>query len=143
MLLCSPSPSAWIARSIWPSERGRRQHHARPGSAEERAARALSRSLPRSHISEITFAPALAHIARPEDLVRSARRGGMRRITMNKGRRIAVAGLGAMTPAFIATDQVQARSPDATVIAPDLTCAAIITLDQEATNRALHALYPL
>jgi len=38
---------------------------------------------------------------------------------MNKARRIAVAGLGAMTPALIATDHVQARSVAGTAIAPD------------------------
>ena len=59
---------------------------------------------------------------------------------MNKGRRIAVAGLGAMTPAFIATDQVQARSADATGIAPAQTSASNITLDQEALKSALLAL---
>ena len=31
---------------------------------------------------------------------------------MNKARRMLVAGLGAMTPAFIATDQVQARTAE-------------------------------
>ena len=61
---------------------------------------------------------------------------------MNKGRRIAVAGLGAMTPAFIATDQVQARSADATGIAPAQTSASNITLDQEALKSALLALSP-
>ena len=61
---------------------------------------------------------------------------------MNKGRRIAVAGLGAMTPAFIATDQVQARSADATRIAPAQTSASNITLDQETLKSALLALSP-
>jgi len=61
---------------------------------------------------------------------------------MNKGRRIAVAGLGAMTPAFIATEQVQARSADATGIAPAQTSASNITLDQEALKSALLALSP-
>src|SRR6266496_3374886 len=47
---------------------------------------------------------------------------------MHKARRIVVAGLGAMTPAFVATDQVQARAAAG---------APTIALDQEALKRAL------
>ena len=56
---------------------------------------------------------------------------------MNKTRRMLVAGLGAMTPAFIATNQVQARS-----IAPAQSGATAIALDQETLKRALLGLSP-
>ena len=56
---------------------------------------------------------------------------------MNKTRRMLVAGLGAMTPAFIATNQVQARS-----IEDAQSGATAIALDQETLKRALLGLSP-
>jgi hypothetical protein len=61
---------------------------------------------------------------------------------MNKVRRIVVAGLGAMTPAFIATDQLQARSAEGAAIAPDQSSAPTIALDQEGLKSALLGLSP-
>ena len=56
---------------------------------------------------------------------------------MNKARRMLVIGLGAMTPAFIATDQVEARSIEDAAIAPPGRGAPTIALDQEALKSAL------
>src|SRR5207244_9260016 len=61
---------------------------------------------------------------------------------MNKTRRMLVAGLGAMTPAFIATNQVQARSIEDVAIAPAQSGATAIALDQETLKRALLGLSP-
>ena len=61
---------------------------------------------------------------------------------MNKARRMLAAGLGAMTPAFIATDQGQARSIEAATIAPAQNSAPTIAPDQEALKRALLGLCP-
>jgi hypothetical protein len=61
---------------------------------------------------------------------------------MNKGRTIVAAGLGAMTPAFIATDQVQGRSIDGASIAPAQSGVPAIALDQEALKNALLELSP-
>jgi hypothetical protein len=67
---------------------------------------------------------------------------GKRRTIMNKARRIVVAGLGAMTPAFIATDQVQARAADGAAAAPVQSGALTIALDQETLKNALLELSP-
>ena len=56
---------------------------------------------------------------------------------MHKARRIVVAGLGAMTPAFVATDQVQARAAAGAAISPVPSGAPTIALDQEALKSAL------
>ena len=48
---------------------------------------------------------------------------------MNKARRMLAIGLGAMTPAFIATDQVEARSIEDAAIAPPGRGAPTIALD--------------
>jgi hypothetical protein len=61
---------------------------------------------------------------------------------MNKTCRIVVAGLGAMTPAFIATDHVQARSIADGATAPAESGAPAIAPDQEALKRALLELSP-
>ena len=61
---------------------------------------------------------------------------------MNKTRRMLVAGLGAMTPALIATDQGQARTVEGAAIAPVPSGAAVIALDQEALKSALLGLSP-
>jgi hypothetical protein len=61
---------------------------------------------------------------------------------MNKARRIVVAGLGAMTPAFIATDQVQARAAEGAAIGSAQSGARTIALDQEALKSALLELSP-
>ena len=61
---------------------------------------------------------------------------------MNKTRRMLVAGLGAMTPAFIATNQVQARSIEDVAIAPAQSGATAIALDQETLKHALLGLSP-
>ena len=61
---------------------------------------------------------------------------------MNKARRIVVAGLGAMTPAFVVTDQVQARPAESAAIAPTQTGIRTIALDQEALKSALLELSP-
>jgi len=61
---------------------------------------------------------------------------------MNKARRIATAGLGAMTPAFLATDQIQARTVEGAAIGPAQSGAPTIALDQEALKRALLELSP-
>jgi hypothetical protein len=53
-----------------------------------------------------------------------------------------VAGLGAMTPAFIATDQVQARAAEGAAIAPAQNGAPTIVLDREALKNALLELSP-
>ena len=53
-----------------------------------------------------------------------------------KARRMLVAGLGAMTPAFVVTDQVQARPAESAAIAPTQTGIRTIALDQEALKRA-------
>ena len=59
---------------------------------------------------------------------------------MNRVRRIAVAGLGAMTPALIATDQAEARSVDRAL---ELTQSApTVALEQEALKTALLELSP-
>jgi len=55
---------------------------------------------------------------------------------MNKTRRMLVAGLGAMTPAFVATDHVQARTVEPAAIAPVRSGAPALALDQEALKRA-------
>ena len=54
---------------------------------------------------------------------------------MNKTRRM-LAGLGAMTPAFIAADHVQARTVEPAAIAPVRSGAPALALDQEALKRA-------
>ena len=54
-----------------------------------------------------------------------------------KARRMLVAGLGAMTPAFVVTDQVQARPAESAAIAPTQTGIRTIALDQEALKSAL------
>src|SRR5437588_13087352 len=61
---------------------------------------------------------------------------------MNKTRRMLVAGLGAMTPAFIAADHVQARSVERAAIAPVQSGAPALALDQEALKRVLLGLSP-
>ena len=61
---------------------------------------------------------------------------------MNKTRRMLVAGLGAMTPAFIAADHVQARTVEPAAIAPVRSGAPALALDQEALKRALLGLSP-
>ena len=61
---------------------------------------------------------------------------------MNKARRIATAGLGAMTPAFLATDQIQARTVEGAAIGPAQSGAPTIALDQEALKRVLLELSP-
>ena len=61
---------------------------------------------------------------------------------MNKTRRMLVAGLGAMTPAFVATDHVQARTVEPAAIAPVQSGAPALALDQEALKRALLGLSP-
>jgi hypothetical protein len=61
---------------------------------------------------------------------------------MNKARRIVIAGIGAMTPGFIATDQVQARAADDGAIAPVQSGAQSIPFDQEALKSALLGLSP-
>src|SRR5947208_996739 len=61
---------------------------------------------------------------------------------MNKTRRMLVAGLGAMTPAFIAADHVQARTVEPAAIAPVQSGAPALALDQEALKRALLGLPP-
>src|SRR5439155_25331212 len=62
---------------------------------------------------------------------------GKRMSIMNKARRIVVAGLGAMTPAFVVTDQVQARPAESAAVAPAQTGIRTIALDQEALKSAL------
>lgn len=59
---------------------------------------------------------------------------------MNKARRIVVAGIGAMTPAFVVMDAAQAR-PDVGAIAP-VQSGATIAPDQEALKSALLGLSP-
>jgi hypothetical protein len=61
---------------------------------------------------------------------------------MNKARRFVVAGLGAMTPAFVATDQVQARGAETAALGPAESSASTIALDQEALKSALLGLSP-
>ena len=68
---------------------------------------------------------------------------------MNKARRIATAGLGAMTPAFLATDQIQARTVEGAAIGPaqsgeqrNIVLIRIVAIDQEALKRALLELSP-
>src|SRR5205807_8019280 len=61
---------------------------------------------------------------------------------MNKARRMLIAGLGAMTPVFIATDQVQARTAEGAANEPIQTGAPTIALDQEALKSALLELPP-
>jgi hypothetical protein len=61
---------------------------------------------------------------------------------MNKTRRIVVASLGAMTPALIATDQVQARATEGPAITPVQSGAPTIAVEQEALKSALLALSP-
>src|SRR5438876_80730 len=61
---------------------------------------------------------------------------------MNKTRRMLVAGLGAMTPAFIAADHVQARTVEPAAIAPVQSGAPALALDQEALKSALLELSP-
>jgi len=61
---------------------------------------------------------------------------------MNKARRMLIAGLGAMTPVFIATDQVQARTAEGAANEPIQTGAPTIALDQEALKSALLELSP-
>jgi hypothetical protein len=62
---------------------------------------------------------------------------------MNKMRRIAVAGIGAMTPALIATDQVQARATQGAALGRTQSGAPTIALDQEALKSALLGLSPV
>jgi hypothetical protein len=61
---------------------------------------------------------------------------------MKKARKVLVAGLGAMTPAFIATDQVQAHAVEGAAIAPAQSGAPATGLDQEALKSALLGLSP-
>jgi hypothetical protein len=61
---------------------------------------------------------------------------------MNKTRRIVVASLGAMTPALIATDQVQARAAEGAAITPVQSDAPTVAIEQEALKSALLALSP-
>ena len=56
---------------------------------------------------------------------------------MNKARRVLVVGVGAMTPAVIAADQVQARSVQPAAIRTAQGDTPRIALDQEALKRAL------
>src|SRR5439155_6596129 len=67
---------------------------------------------------------------------------GKRRSIMNKARKIVVAGLGAMTPAFIVTDTAQARSAEGAVIGLSQSAAPTMALDQEALKSALLELSP-
>jgi hypothetical protein len=57
---------------------------------------------------------------------------------MNNMRKVLVAGLGAMTPVFIATNQVQARAAENTV----QTGAPTMAADQDALKSALLDLSP-
>ena len=61
---------------------------------------------------------------------------------MNKARRVLVVGVGAMTPAVIAADQVQARSVQPAAIRTAQGDTPRIALDQEALKRALLELSP-
>jgi hypothetical protein len=61
---------------------------------------------------------------------------------MKKARRIVVAGLGAMTPTFIATDQVQARAAEGAAVAAVQSGALTTAFDQEALKSALLELSP-
>src|SRR5437660_935412 len=61
---------------------------------------------------------------------------------MNKARRVLVVGVGAMTPAVIAADQVQARSVQPAAIRTAQGDTPRIALDQEALKRALLGLSP-
>jgi len=61
---------------------------------------------------------------------------------MNKTHRLMVAGIGAMTPAFIATDQLQARAAEGAAIGLAQSGRPAIALDQEALKSALLALSP-
>ena len=61
---------------------------------------------------------------------------------MNKARKVLVAGLGAMTPAFVLTDATQPRSVGPVTIAPTHSVAPDHALDQEALKRALLELSP-
>jgi hypothetical protein len=54
-----------------------------------------------------------------------------------KAHRIVAAGLGAMTPAFIATTEIQARAAEGTAIAPAQIGTPAAALDQEALKSAL------
>jgi hypothetical protein len=53
-----------------------------------------------------------------------------------------VASLGAMTPAFIATDHVQARAAEGAAITPVQSGAPTIAVEQEALKSALLELSP-
>ena len=61
---------------------------------------------------------------------------------MNKTHTLMVAGIGAMTPAFIATDQLQARAAEGAAIGLAQSGRPAIALDQEALKSALLALSP-
>jgi hypothetical protein len=61
---------------------------------------------------------------------------------MNRSRKMLVAGLGAMTPALIATDQVRARAAEGAAITPVQSGAPTIAVEQEALKSALLALSP-
>ena len=64
------------------------------------------------------------------------------RTVMNNKRKVLVAGLGAMTPAFIATDQVRARAAECAAIEPAQSSAPSMALDQDALKSALLELSP-
>jgi hypothetical protein len=61
---------------------------------------------------------------------------------MKKVRRVLVAGLGAITPAFITADQIQARAAEDGASAPAQSGAPTVALDQEALKSALLGLSP-
>jgi hypothetical protein len=61
---------------------------------------------------------------------------------MKKAHKVLIAGLGAMTPAFIATDQVQARPAERAAVEPIQSRVPTIAPDQEALKNALLGLSP-
>jgi hypothetical protein len=61
---------------------------------------------------------------------------------MNRARRMLAAGFGAMTPALIATDHVQARSAEGARVGTTQSGAQTLALDQEALKSALLELSP-
>ena len=61
---------------------------------------------------------------------------------MNKPRRMLVAGLGVMTPALTAADQVQARAAEGAAIEAVQSGATTSALDQDALKSALLELSP-
>jgi hypothetical protein len=56
---------------------------------------------------------------------------------MRKARRAVLAGLGAITPAFIATTEVQAQTAEGTTVAPAQIDAQAMAVEQEALKHAL------